>query len=47
MVETELDVDGLGGLASTTVLGGLHEMELLYLFGLGVVLSEQLEEFDS
>ena len=47
MVEAELDVDGLGGLAGTTVLGGLLETELLLLLGLGLVLSEQLEEFGS
>jgi hypothetical protein len=37
-------VDGLGGLAGTTVLGGLLETELLLLLGLGHVLGEQLEE---
>ena len=47
VVEAELDVDGLGGLAGTTVLGGLLETELLFLLGLGLVLSEQLEEFGS
>lgn len=45
MVEAELNVDGLGGLAGTTVLGGLLETELLFLLGLGLVLTEQLEEF--
>ncbi len=47
VVEAELDVDGLGGLAGTTVLGGLLETELLLLLGLGLVLTEQLEEFGS
>ena len=47
VVKTELDVDGLGSLAGTTVLGGLFKTELLFLLGLGLVFTEQLEEFGS
>lgn len=47
VVEAELDVNGLCGLAGTTVLGGLLKTELLLLLGLGLVLSEQLEELGS
>ena len=45
MVQTELDVNGLGSFAGTTVLSGLLKTELLFLLGLGFVLTEQLEEF--
>lgn len=47
VVETELDVDWLGSLTSTTGFGGLLKTELLFLLGLGLVLSEQLEELGS
>jgi hypothetical protein len=44
VVQTELDVDWLGGLTSTGLLSGGLESELLLLSGLGHVLGEQLEE---
>ena len=44
VVETELDVDWLGGLASTSLLGGGLEAELLLLLGLWLVLGEELEK---
>jgi hypothetical protein len=43
VVETELEVHGLGGLG-VLVLGHLLEAILLLLLGLGLVLSEELEE---
>lgn len=43
VVKTKLNVDGLGSLAGTTVLSGFLKTELLFLLGLGLVLSEQLE----
>ena len=47
VVETKLDVDWLGGLASTTVLSGFLKTELLLLLGLWLVLSEELKKFSS
>lgn len=47
VVETELDVNGLGSLAGTTLLGGSLQTELLLLLGLWHVLSEELEELGS
>jgi len=44
MVETELQVDGLGGLGSATGLGFLLESGLLLLTGLWRVLGEQFKE---
>jgi len=43
VVETELEVHGLGALG-VLVLGGLEEAGLLLLLGLGLVLTEELEE---
>lgn len=47
VVKTELDMNWFGGLASTTSLSSLLKTQLLLLFGLGLVLSEQLEELGS
>ena len=47
VVKTKLDVDWLGGLASTTVLSGFLKTELLLLLGLWLVLSEELKKFSS
>jgi len=47
VVQTELDVDWLGGLTSTGLLSGSFESELLLLSGLGHVLGEELEELGS
>jgi len=47
VVKTELDVNGLGGLASTTGLCGLLKAKLLLLLGLWLVLSEELKKFSS
>lgn len=47
VVKTKLDVDWLGSLAGTTSFSSLLKTELLLLFGLGLVLSEQLEELGS
>lgn len=47
VVETELDVDGLGGLAGTVLLSSSLESELLLSAGLGHVLGEELEELGS
>jgi len=47
VVETELESNGLGGLASTTFLGGLLQSVLLLGSGLGGVLGEQFKKFGS
>lgn len=47
VVKTKLDVNWLGGLASTTVLSGFLKTELLLLLGLWLVLSEELKKFSS
>jgi len=47
VVKTELDVDGLGGLSSSTSFSGSLKTELLLLLGLGHVLGEELKELGS
>ena len=47
VVETELEVDGLGSLAGSVLLGGSLKSELLLSAGLGHVLGEELEELGS
>jgi len=47
VVKTELDVDGLGGLSSSTSFSGGLKTELLLLLGLGHVLGEELKELGS
>lgn len=47
VVKTELDVNGLGGLGSSTSFGGGLKTELLLLLSLGHVLSEELKELGS
>ncbi len=47
VVQAELDVDGLGGFAGTTILSGLLKTKLLLLLGLWFVLSEELEKLGS
>jgi len=47
VVEAELEVDGLGGLGSGTVLGSILEAELLLLSGLGRVFGKQFKELGS
>lgn len=44
VVKSELDVDGLGSFAGTTLLSCGLKAELLLLLGLGLVLGEELEE---
>lgn len=44
VIKTELDVNGLGSLASTTLFSGSLKTELLLLLSLGRVLREELEE---
>lgn len=47
VVKTELEVDGLGSLTGSVLLGGSLKSELLLSAGLGHVLSEELEELGS
>jgi hypothetical protein len=47
VVKTKLNVNWLGGLTGTTFLSGSLKTELLFLFGLGHVLGEELNKFSS